>query len=184
MFKDFEPVAEAIVNAVAGIIAGFAALISGNDIGKAVEQSQQLLQVTRDLEDTQKAFNLQQEKSKNLIQQYIIASKDRTKSDEDRIELIKKANDLEESIFNESVARLDKDLNKQKEIFKEKNSLSEGQYRLLVEGTSQAALNLRNRLENTTSFNKKELESIQDLELKKEQISGDSLALQERLANN
>lgn len=184
VLKEFKPIADAVENSVTGIKAAFGALISGRDIEEAVKQSLELLEVTRDLENTQNAFNISQERYRNEIKRLTIASKDRTKSDQDRLDFIAKANELEQQAFDESVARLDKDLEKRKEIFIEQNKLSEGQFKTLTEGTTKAALNLRARLENTTTFSEKELSVIQDLIKKRSEIEGASLELQERLKNN
>lgn len=71
-------------------------MISGRDIEEAVKQSLELLEVTRDLENTQNAFNISQERYRNEIKRLTIASKDRTKSDQDRLDFIAKANELEQ----------------------------------------------------------------------------------------
>ena len=184
VFKEFKPVADAIESSITGIKAAFGALLSGNSIKEAVSQSLELLNVMRDLEDTQNAFNISQEKYNNQIQRLIIASKDRTKSDKERLALIKDANDLEKKSFDETVARTEKEIQVRERNFKSQVGINSAQLKLLVEGTSQAALNLRSQLEKNTAFKEKDLEILQGLFLQREKFSGDSLALQEKLANN
>lgn len=180
-FESFKPVAEAVENTVVGLKAAFGALITGGSISEAVKQSQALLEVLRDLEDTQDAFNIQNEKARNEIQRLIVASKDRTKSEQDRLKLIQEANAIEEKIFNESVSRVNEEVRARAKAFIEKNQISIQEYNLLTRGTSDEALELRKRLENQGTLKDEELKQIQEKVKERAKLEGESLVLQEKL---
>lgn len=183
VFKAFKPVADAVENAVTAVKAAFGALISGGSIMEAVRQSRELLEVQRDLEDTQKAFAISAQKYGNEIAKLIVASKDRTKTDQERLAIVAKANKLEEEYFNASVARIDKELSARESEFMRKNKITKSELQLLAEGTSKQALALRERLEKGAEYSEEELAQVQDLLVERAKLEGESLVLQEKLAN-
>ena len=183
VFKAFKPVADAVENAVTAVKAAFGALISGGSIMEAVRQSRELLEVQRDLEDTQKAFAISAQKYGNEIAKLIVASKDRTKTDQERLAIVAKANKLEEEYFNASVARIDKELSARESEFMRKNKITKAELQLLAEGTSKQALALRERLEKGAEYSEEELTQVQDLLVERAKLEGESLVLQEKLAN-
>ena len=183
VFKQFKPVADAVENAVTAVKAAFGALISGGSITEAVRQSREMLEVTRELEDSQRAFALSAQKYENQIAKLIVASKDRTKTDEDRLAIVAKANKLEEEYFNASVARVDKELKARESEFMRKNKISASEMKVLAEGTSAQALALRERLESGAQYSEDELAQLQDLMVERAKLEGQSLVLQEKLAN-
>ena len=183
VFKAFKPVADAVENAVTAVKAAFGALISGGSIMEAVRQSRELLEVQRDLEDTQKAFAISAQKYGNEIAKLIVASKDRTKTDQERLAIVAKANKLEEEYFNASVARIDKELSARESEFMRKNKITKAELQLLAEGTSKQALALRERLEKGAEYSEEELAQVQDLLVERAKLEGESLVLQEKLAN-
>jgi hypothetical protein len=183
VFKSFIPVADAVENAVTAVKAAFGALVSGGDIMEAVNQSRAMLEVTRELEDSQRAFAIQSEKYANSIAQLIVQSKDRTKTDEERLAIVAKANKLEQEYFNASVARIDKDVKAREAEFMRKNKITEAEMRILAEGTTAQALALRERLESGAQYSEDELAQLQDKLVERAKLEGESLVLQEKLAN-
>lgn len=183
VLKTFKPIADAVESSVVALKAAFGALISGGSITEAVKQSQALLNVMRDLEDTQKAFAISAQKYNNEIAKLIVSSKDRTKTDEERLAIVAKANKLEEEYFNASVDRINKELAARQSEFLRKNKLSKSELKLLAEGTSQQALELRERLEKGAQYSEDELTQIQDLLAERSKLDGESLVLKEKLAN-
>jgi hypothetical protein len=183
IFKSFTPIVDVVENAVTGLKAAFGALISGGNISEAVKQSRALLEVMRDLEDTEKAFAIQAEKQQNQVAKLIVQSKDRTKTEQERLAIIKQANEIEDAYHKESIARIDKAVNAAQSEFMRKNDISVKEMKLLAEGTTAQATALRERLEKTANYNAEELIVIQDQLTKKEELNGKSLVLQEKLAN-
>jgi hypothetical protein len=183
VFKQFAPVAEAVEATIVGLKAAFGALISGNSIGEAVKQSQALLQTMRDLEDTQNAFNTMSEKTSNQIASIITQSKDRTKTDQERIDLLKQANVLEKQLFDANVERVNRLLEDEKKAFLQKTKLTEAEFAILSEGTGKQAVELRNRVEDIEAFSEEELASIQGKQLQIAQFEGESAILKDKLAN-
>ena len=176
-------VADAVESATIAVKDAFGALISGGSISQAVKQGQELLNVMRDLEDTENAYQIALDKSKVKIDTLIIASKDKGKTEKERIALIDEANKVEEKAYKESVSRNEKSLALQIKIFAQKNKLSGEEIDLLTQGTKADALALRERLEQSGKYNEKELNTIQEGLKKRVQLEGQSLVLQEKLQN-
>jgi hypothetical protein len=183
VLKTFKPIADAVESSVVALKAAFGALISGGSITEAVKQSQALLTVMRDLEDTQKAFAISAQKYNNEIAKLIVSSKDRTKTDEERLAIVAKANKLEEEYFNASAARINKELSAREGEFMRKNDITNAELQLLAEGTSKQALALRERLEKGAEYSEDELAQVQDLLTERAKLEGESLVLKEKLAN-
>lgn len=183
VFKQFKPVADAMEEGVLAVKAAFGALISGNNIMEAVKQSREMLAVMRDLEDTQKAFNIQAENQRNEISRLIVASKDRTKTDKERLALLEQANRIEEKLHTDNVARVKMLLAEESKAFRTKVGFTEQELKILAEGTTQQALKLRERAEKVAAYSEAELESIQDKLQEVAKLEGESMTLRERLAN-
>ena len=183
VFENFQPVAEAVESAVQGLKDAFGALVGGGSMTQAIKEGQELLQVMRDLEDTEKAYGIANEKARNQIDKLIVQSKDKGKTEKERIDLIDEANKVEEKAFKESVSRNEILLKKQQEIFSSKNKISGEELDLITKGTSKEAIALRDKLEAGTRYNQKELEAIQDGLKKRAELEGASLVLQEKLQN-
>lgn len=183
VFQEFKPIADAVENGVRALKDAFGALISGGSISEAVKQGQELLEVMRDLEDTENAFAISLEKSKVNIDRLVVASKDRGKTEKERIALIDEANKVEEKAYKESVARNEVLLKKQIEIFSQKNKINGEELDLLTKGTNAEALALRTRLERSSKFSETELKTIQEGLKKRVELEGQSLVLQEKLQN-
>lgn len=183
VLKAFKPVADAVEESVTAVKAAFGALISGGSITEAVKQSRAMLEVMRDLEDSQKAFAISAQKYSNEIAKLIVASKDRTKTDQERLAIVAKANQLEEEYFNASVDRINREVNAREREFLRKNDITQAELKLLAEGTSKQALALRERLERGAEYSEDELGQLQDLLAERAKLEGESLVLQEKLAN-
>jgi hypothetical protein len=183
VLKSFKPVADAVEESVTALKAAFGALISGGSITEAVKQSRAMLEVMRDLEDSQKAFAISAQKYSNEIAKLIVASKDRTKTDQERLAIVARANQLEEEYFNASVDRINRELSARESEFLRKNKITQAELDLLAEGTSKQALALRERLEKGAEYNEEELGQLQDLLAERAKLEGESLVLQEKLAN-
>lgn len=183
VFSQFKPIADAVESSVAGLKAAFGALISGGSISEAVKQSQELLNVMRDLEDTQGAFSIQMERANRQIQSYIVQSKRKGITEAEALSLVEKANEVEKKIFDERTKRNKVELDAAYRAFKQKYDLSRQEVATLLYGTNQQALAIRERIEKNASYNEDELKRLQELALEREKIATESVQLQDKLAN-
>ena len=186
LLSSFTPLVEAIEDATASLSAAWSAFVNGGSVQEAVKNARELLEVQRDLEDTAKAQEIRNQKAENQIQKLIVQSKDRTKTEEDRIKLIRDANKIEEEIFNENVKRTDKLINAQAKVLQQQLGISQKQLKILAEGNTAEALALRQTLENNGKLTKsraEDLNNFQELIKQKLKANGDSLILQEKLQN-
>lgn len=181
VFRAFKPVSDAVESSVTALKAAFNGLISGNGIGQAVKDSLELLNVMRDLEDTQNAFSINVERERNEIQRLIVASKDRTKTEEERLALISKANSIEKAGFDAGVNRIDKEIAAREKKMKNELKFNDAEIKILTEGTSAQALALRERAEKNKAYNEEDLKILQDKIRERAQMEGQSLVLQEKL---
>jgi hypothetical protein len=183
IMSGFKPIADAVESSVVGLKAAFGALISGGSISEAVKQSQELLNVMRDLEDTQGAFSIQMERANRQIQSYIVQSKRKGITEAEALSLVEKANEVEKKIFDERTKRNKVELDAAYRAFKQKYHLSRQEVATLLYGTNQQAKAIRERIEENTSYNEEELNQLQDLALEREKIATESVQLQDKLAN-
>lgn len=186
-FSSFKPVADAVENTLTALSAGFRALITGGNIGEAVKSSTELLEVMRDLEDTQDAYNLNLEKSRNLIAALIIQSKDRTKNEKERTELLEQAEKLEKENYDKSVKRNADLLVKQQAALKQKLGISDAELKILAEtdnADDKRYSNLRSRLEKTKGLTDEELKKYQNTLLEKIKLDGEYNVFLERIVNS
>jgi hypothetical protein len=183
VFQNFKPIADAVEETTTALAAGFRALVTGGSIKDAVNQSLDLLNVMRDLEDTQAAYNLQIEKQQGNIDKLIIQSKDRTKTEEERTALLEKAEKLEKTLYDNSVKRNDQLLIEQKKALVDKLDISETELKILAEGTSKQALALRERLEKQKGLTDEELATYQKTLQDRAKLDNESGKFLEKVVN-
>lgn len=186
VFSAFKPVADAVENVVNGISAGFKALIDGGNIGEAVKQSNALLETLRDLEDTQNAFNIAQAKGKNEIDRLIIASKDRTKTEEERIAALEKAEQLEKELFNNQVERNETLAVQQEKTLMQQLKLSKEELDILAtsdDANDEYYQKIKSRAEANTAFDEEALKKYQETLKERANLEGESAKFTERIVN-
>lgn len=186
VFSAFKPVADAVEDVVNGLAAGFKAFIDGNDIGEAVKQSNALLNTIRDLEDTQNAFNIAQAKSKNEIDRLIIASKDRTKTEEERLAALEKAEQLEKELFNNQVERNETLAKQQEKTLMQQLKLSKEELKILAtsdNANDEYYQKIKARAEANTAFDEEALKKYQDTLKERANLEGESLKFTEKRTN-
>lgn len=187
VFENFKPVADAVEEATTAVSAAFNALISGGNIAEATKQSLALLEVMRDLEDTQEAFNLQQERYRGEIDKLIIQSKDRTKTEEDRQKLLNEAERLEQEIFQKAFKRNETLLNQQKANLLSKSGLSEQELKILAENTNAEAKvfkQIKERFEASKQLTEDDLKAYQASLLERAKLNSQSTKDLEKIVNS
>ena len=187
VFQKFKPVADAVEDATTAVSAAFNALVSGGNIKEAVNQSLDLLNVLRDLEDTQAAFNLQQERYRGEIDKLIIQSKDRTKTEEQRQKLLNDAERLEQEIFEKAFKRNETLLNQQKANLLAKSGLSEQELKILAENTNAEAKvfqQIKDRFEDSKQLTEEDLRAYQASLLERAKLNSQSTKDLEKIVNS
>ena len=183
-FEKFEPVAEAVEDSINFISSAFSALVNGGSISKATKATQDYTNSLRDLEDTQASFSLSQQGYNNQIDEYILKSRSRKFSDEQRIEFLKKASNVEKIAFDEAQERINRDFDNLKQKLIDKDKLREDDLDRFIYGSEQEVLFFQNKFEQSKTLDKAELKRLQDLALAKAKNFGDSQRLLEKISKS
>jgi hypothetical protein len=186
VFKNFKPVSDAVESSVTALKNAFGALISGGSMSEAVRVGNELLETMRDLEDTQNAYNLQLERNQGEIESLLIASKDRTKTEQERLGLIKQAQKLEAESFNASAKRLNEELRAEEASLLEKTKLSKKELLILAttaDANDENLKRIRAKAENETRLDEEQLKKYQGLLLRRQQLINSSNKFEEKAVN-
>jgi hypothetical protein len=133
-FKTFQPLLDKIEQgfaAISGVIGvvrnAFVAMVTGSksvgeafrglggDMSEAAKRASELKKAQQELNNEMKIQEVSTAKSRALINSLNVAAKDRTKSEKERIELLRQASILEELDYNERKKIADKELKQAKE---------------------------------------------------------------------
>ena len=182
-FETFKPVADAVEDAVTGISAAFKAFTTGGSMVDAYNQTKQYNDILRELEDTQKSFEVQQARYELQIERLALQSKNRNRTEQDRRNLIKQANDLEVKSFNERQKRNAKEINNEANKFNILAKLNKADLIATLMGTKEEQKTFRERLEARGKFDEATFNKIQDLLLKRVSIERESISIREKLNN-
>lgn len=110
VFDVIENVVAGVGGAINGIISGFKSLLTldfagfANEVSSAASEAYNLSKATQDLEDAERAFSVQSAKAEAAVKNLIIQSKDRTKTEQERIALLNEAGRIERANFEQSLA--------------------------------------------------------------------------------
>lgn len=198
IFKNFDPLLDKIEQGFAAVTAVFSVLkesllgfISGNkslsdsfsnlgsSMANAAKEAVKLKEAQQELEDANVALIESSAKSKQQIDELLLQSKDRTKSEEERIALIDKALKIEE------------------DAFKEKQRIAEGEYDTLLKTiandhllTDEQAANIKERginelraLQATKGVTEEEIKALAEASAKRYDILAESTSLREKAIN-
>ncbi|CAB4219545.1 hypothetical protein UFOVP1615_31 [uncultured Caudovirales phage] len=109
-FDLIENVVAAVSGTIRGVVAGFKQLLTldfsgfAETVGNAATESYNLSKATQDLEDSVRAFEVESAKAEASVKNLIIQSKDRTKTEQERIDLLNEAGRIERANFEQSLA--------------------------------------------------------------------------------
>ena len=182
-FETFKPVADAIEDAITGISAAFKAFTTGGSMVDAYNQTKQYNDILRELEDTQKSFEVQQARYELQIERLALQSKNRNRSEQERRNLIKQANDLEVKSFDERQKRNTEEINNEANKFNILAKLNKADLIATLMGTKEEQKTFRERLEARGKFDEATFNKIQDLLLKRVSIERESISIREKLNN-
>ena len=109
IFDLIENVVAGVGGAIQGVISGFSKLLTldfagfADEVGKGATEAYNLSKATQDLEDNMRDFEVQSAKAEASVKNLIIQSKDRTKTEQERIDLLNKAAKIEQDNYDKSV---------------------------------------------------------------------------------
>lgn len=200
LFDKFENITNAVgvvidvlVNRVGKLGEALIALASGNfteainltsqafsgladEIGNAITQGQLYLDLSRELEDSQRALRIETAKTENEIRRLVVASKNRNISLDESEGLLRRALSLEEQLVQKRTENAQKDL-----VITAKKIALDASISQTEEETFDQFVN---RLVTGTKLRDEQVDSIVDKIEALEQARGSSLAFQEKLENN
>ena len=191
VFKNFEPLVDKIEQGLAALSASFTwvkesviGLITGQKehnetMKEAVNRAIELKKAEQELDDMNLLLIESNAKSKRQIDELLLQSKDRTKSEKERMALIDEALKIEEQAYLKKKAIADKEyeiaLNK---IIVGRN-LSKEQIQQLKEQGVQAAINLQ----DTKAVTDEEVAAFANAIAKRETVLNESVAIREKAIN-
>lgn len=181
-FEKYAPLADFVEQQTAGVAAAFGALVSGGSITDAYNATVEYTAAIQDLGDELEIVARNQQEYNNYIDEYILQSKDRTKTDQERIDLLDKASNLERVAFKERVEQNKRELKITEDLFKERAKLTEKELLFLREGTKEQQLEIqRNRLENA-SIETEIITGYFKLLTERAKLEGESLQVQTKIS--
>lgn len=191
VFKNFDPLVDKIEQSLAALSASFTwvkesviGLITGQKehnetMKEAVNRAIELKKAEQELDDMNWLLIESNAKSKRQIDELLLQSKDRTKSEKERMALIDEALKIEEQAYLKKKAIADKEyeiaLNK---IIVGRN-LSKEQIQQLKEQGVQAAINLK----ETKAITDEEIGAFANAIAKRETVLNESVAIREKAIN-
>ena len=197
-FKDFDPLIDKIEQGMAAFGAvirvveqALASLFSssddssekfsnlGNKMAEAAKEAANLKEAQQDLEDAMNAQDVANAKATQRYNELILKSKDRTLSEKERIEILKKADKIEADNFKQRKENADKDLDIALRGAKLKGDLTDDELaQLKKKGTAYAIY-----LQNLGKITDKEVDAIKKAELSKVSIEEENTSRKEKSQN-
>lgn len=182
-FAQFKPIADAVEQATAAVGAAFSALISGGSMTEAASQAAKLTAQLQDLDDAENRLALQQAQTETSVKRLIIASKDRTKTEEERIKLLKQAASIEDKNFKDQFEQQRKRTEIAANQLKNSKNLTDEELRILMYAKTQSELIEKQKLEARIGYRDSDLKSLNENRIKMVQMEGQSLELREKIQN-
>ena len=198
IFKNFEPVVNKVQQAIAAVVAVFSVLKDaalslftgqksltesfnglGDSMAKAANDAIALKKAEQDLEDAQIRLIESNAKSKRQIDELILQSKDRTKTEEERIALIDKALKIEEEQYNKKKEIADGEYEQALQKIAISNRLTDEQ---VADIRERGAIALQ-ELQDSKNILDEEIKAFAEASAKKEEVLGESIAIREKAIN-
>lgn len=198
LFKNFDPlldkieqgfaavsaVISVVKDAFVGLFTGAKSLTEafgglGTSMMAAAAQAAALKEAEQNLEDQQILLIESDAKAKRQIDELLLQSKDRTKSEEERIALIDEALKIEEAAFNHRKSLIDEEYRIFIDRFANENRLTAEQRKNLKERGAAYLL----ELQQTKAFNASEIKNLAELSAKREGVLNESIMIREKAIN-
>ena len=198
VFKSFAPVVDkveqvmasisavlnVVKNAVIGLVTGTKSLSEtfsnlGGSMSKAAEEAAKLKKAQQELEDQQDVLEVQNAKASRQINELLLKSKDRTKSEEDRIGYLKLAQKVEEDIYKKNEIQANGELKAAQDKLIIGTGLTNQEIKLLREkGVEYAKI-----LQDKYALDDEDIANLKSALIKKENILNDKVAIDEKAQN-
>ena len=198
VFKSFDPVMDKIEQGFAAVSAVIDSLMStvlslvtgatslkeaftglGGSIKKAAEEAIEFTKVQQDLDDLLIKSTVNQAKYNRQINELILQSKDRTKTEAERVKLIDKALGIEDKAFQERKKIADDEVKVAQGVIMKGKNLSKEQQKMLRDKGVDYAISLK----NTTRVTDDEIKVLAGALAKQEDILNQSISLREKALN-
>ena len=183
VFERFRPIVDAVEKATAAMGAAFDALLSGGSMTEAASQAAALTAELQDLQDAENLLAIQQAKTETSVKRLIIASKDRTKTEKERIAALREAAKLEEQNFNAQSAQAKALFENEKKQLQNKFNVTAEEMNLLLNARGKKQEIARQELMDRVLISDAELKALTDKQIKIIQMEGGSLELREKIQN-
>ena len=198
IFKGFTPIVDkveqamaslsavinVVKNAVISLVTGAKSLGDvfsglGSSMRDAAQAAAELKKAQQDLDDAMAEQEVQTARNKNAINQLMIQSRDRTKSEAERLKLIDKASKLEEQDFAQRKKIADETLRQAQEEIRIKAELSDAEFKAL----KKQGLAFKSYTEKKTTDNDEMYDKLKSALLKQADLEGETIQNQEKLIN-
>jgi hypothetical protein len=181
-FAALSAVLNVVKNAVIALVTGAKSLGDvfsnlGGSMRDAAQAAAELKKAQQDLEDALAEQEVQTAKNKNAINQLMIQSRDRTKTEAERIALLEKAGKLEEQDFAQRKKNADENLRQAQEEIRIKAELTDAEFKAL----QQQGLKFKEYTEKKTTDNDEMYDKLKEALLKQTDLEGETIATQEKL---
>jgi hypothetical protein len=147
-----------------------------DEIGRAVEEGQKLLDLSRDLEDAQRDLRVEQAKQENVIKALVVSAKNRNLSFDEQEARIRRALQLEEALV-----KTREDLARRELVIYARTIANEKNLRQTSEETFEQFVD---RLRHTQTLGDEFVDGLVEKIQALESARGSSLAFQEKLENS
>jgi len=197
-FKNFTPIVDkceqamaalgavfsVVKNTIVGLVTGTKSLSEsldglGGKMKDAAEAAAELKKAQQDLEDSQGALEISTARANRQINEYLLKSKDRTLSEQDRIKYLNLAQKTEQDLYNQRKKVADEELRQAQQKLIVGTGLTAAEIKMLkVKGYEYAK-----QLQDKYLLDDKDIDNLKDALIKKENILNDSISLQEKAQN-
>ena len=198
VFKDFKPIVDKIEqsmaslgavfdvvkNTIIGLFTGQKSLSEstkglGTAMAGAAKEAANLKKAQQELEDSEAALEIQNKRSETQMQKLLLQSKNRTLSEKERMKMISDAQKIETDVHNRKVAQNNAEIANAEMALKIKLGLSKTEFqRLKKEGVAYAE-----KMQDSRTSAEEEIKTLTAALLKREDISQESIAIQEKAQN-
>lgn len=193
-FRTFDPLIDKIEQGIAALSAAFTvvkdAIVGlvtgtgsfknlGSEMATAAKEAANLKKAQQDLDDQFKISEVNQAQYQNKIDQLLIQSKDLSKTEKERAELLAFAIALEKAAFGDRIALAEKDRQLWVEKFANAHRLTAAEIQLIQDRGVAALI----QLQETKSFNAEEIDDYKEKLLKLETLQGEHQKIEEKAIN-
>lgn len=151
----------------------------GSEMAETAKKGAELNEQTRKLTASQKDYAIESKNVENQIKALMLQARNRTTSEEDRIKLLKRAQELEETMHNKKLGMWQQEMDLNLEKLKNEGKITDAEIALLRKG-DQAALD---SLKKKGQISSAELDTFREIMTKKADVDAEGIAVREKSTN-